>query len=72
MKKEELLKRSADTTDCPYVTRKALGGVGGGGRGRGGGAQVGVFVVMRGGYSRGIGLDVGVVVGVNVGVDVGC
>ena len=42
MAKEELGKRSADTTDCPYVARNVLGGAGGGrgGGGVGGGAQV--------------------------------
>ncbi|CAM9607667.1 unnamed protein product [Scytosiphon promiscuus] len=38
MKKEELSRRSVDTTDCPYVARKVLGGAGGG---RGGGGGVG-------------------------------
>lgn len=42
MKKEDLAKRTPDTTDCPYVTRTALGGTGGRdvGGGSHGGAQV--------------------------------
>lgn len=46
MKKEELSKRSADTTDCPYVARKVLGGAGGGGRGSGGGIGGGAQVCV--------------------------
>lgn len=49
MKKDDLSKRSADTTECPYVARKVLGGAGGGGRGGGGvggGPQVRVCVCV--------------------------